>query len=97
MAETVKKYRPANGSEGADFMSRWCDKCEHDVVSACPLIAATMCFEADDHRYPTAWTFDGDGKPCCTAFEPTDEPSDKAAERAGQENLFAGVREEPKT
>ncbi len=65
------KYRPANGAEGGFFMEGWCEKCAKDNLglNGCVIIAAAMCFEKNDERYPKEWVYDKDGDPCCTAFE----------------------------
>jgi hypothetical protein len=67
----TEKYRPSNGSEGMDFMSRFCDVCKKDnpdKMILCPIIAATFAFNVDDPMYPKEWIYD-EGKPICTAFE----------------------------
>lgn len=67
----VKRYRPANGSEGAWFMSKWCDKCAYDQSDDgdfCKIQCLTMALPVGDPDYPKEWTFNDDGKPICTAF-----------------------------
>lgn len=74
------KYRPANGTEGIEFMAHWCDQCEHDrafqegVGDSCPIAAAVMVYEKHEPGYPAEWTYDAEGQPCCTAFKPEGEP-----------------------
>jgi hypothetical protein len=70
----MKPYRPANGMDGAVFMSRFCDQCERDRDfrendgDSCPIAAASVAFDVTDHQYPTEWVEDAGG-PRCTAFE----------------------------
>jgi hypothetical protein len=70
----TKAYRPANGMEGAIFMTRFCDQCEHDRSfresegDSCPIAAATMAFAVTDPEYPKEWIED-EGGVRCTAFE----------------------------
>lgn len=69
------KYRPSNGTEGADFIDYWCGNCERDrgfrenpdSGTGCEIIASTMIYEIDHPYYPKEWCY-VDGKPCCTAF-----------------------------
>ncbi len=73
-------YRPSCGTEGADFMERWCCHCERDrafqenpdAADGCPIVAATFRFEIDHPEYPKEWIEDEKG-PRCTAF--TTDPS----------------------
>lgn len=65
----MKKYRPSNGTEGIDFMGRFCDRCKKDINCDCPIIAATMAFRIADPEYPEEWQYVEQGRPVCTAFE----------------------------
>jgi hypothetical protein len=88
-----KKYRPACGSEGANFIDRWCYSCKRDEAfrnddgDSCPIVANSFVFDVDDPRYPSEWTFNDEGRPICTAFEPVDAP-DKRDENAAIGDLF---------
>lgn len=68
-------YRPSNGTEGAGFMSRWCDRCERDRDyrdndgDSCPIAANTFVYDWNDPNYPVEWREDGPEGPRCTAFE----------------------------
>lgn len=68
----IVKYRPSNGTEGHGFMSRFCEQCTRDDggigVTVCEIIGDTMAYEVDEPDYPSAWTYDKDGRPCCTEF-----------------------------
>lgn len=74
-----EKYRPANGSEGDWFMSQFCYRCTKDlhapIEGGCPIVVLTLCLGTDDPKYPPEWTYDADGRPTCTAFDPI-EPDD---------------------
>ncbi|KKC25794.1 hypothetical protein WP12_12110 [Sphingomonas sp. SRS2] len=68
-------YRPSNGSEGRDFMNRWCGVCERDRAfregegDSCEIAAMTMAVSVDDPAYPREWRQDGPNGPRCTAYE----------------------------
>jgi hypothetical protein len=50
----MKPYRPANGTDGAIFMSRFCDQCERERDfrendgDSCPIAAASVAFDVAD-------------------------------------------------
>lgn len=75
----MRKYRPANGTEGMAFMERWCDVCKRDEAfrngegDSCPIVANTLVYDVGDSQYPTEWRYGEDGRPQCTAFEPSQE------------------------
>lgn len=83
----IELYRPSCGTEGADFMSRWCCRCVRDKAfreedgDSCPIAAATMIYHIDQPEYPREWREDGPSGPRCTAFvaEGDEEPQDPAA------------------
>lgn len=62
-----EKYKPANGTEGDIFMSRWCDGCSKQEDCMIPHI--TIFIDEDDAEYPQQWIYEND-VPICTAFEP---------------------------
>lgn len=72
----IEKYRPSNGTEGAGFMSRFCDQCRNDDggvgETVCEIIGNTMAYDVDDPEYPDAWCYGQDGQPQCTAFHSKD-------------------------
>lgn len=78
MTET-ELYRPSNGSEGVDFMERFCFRCERDAKfqisqkaeDGCPIVAASFMYQLDDDGYPKEWRYGKDENPTCTAFEPS--------------------------
>jgi hypothetical protein len=68
-----KPYRPANGTEGDIFMSKFCYKCVHDDYeneNYCDILSGTLFFEPEDVEYPQEWIYDKKGRPVCTAFCP---------------------------
>ena len=76
---TPERYRPSNGSEGADFIDRWCAGCRRDTDyrrgdgDSCKIVADTMAYDEDDPRYPVEWTYAADDTPYCAAFEPVED------------------------
>ncbi|EPR09903.1 hypothetical protein M527_07200 [Sphingobium indicum IP26] len=75
-------YRPSCGSEGADFMARWCGRCTRDIEGYCRISADTMVFRVTDFEYPVEWRTDSVHGPRCTAFDaidPMDQPFDPGA------------------
>ena len=70
-----ERYRPSCGTEGADFMDRWCVACAKDDMlrggesAKCQILSDTMLYEVDDPRYPAEWVRDAEsGRTRCTAF-----------------------------
>lgn len=76
MQDRTEPYRPSCGSEGMDFMERWCAKCWRDAAfqagdgDGCIIAANAIAWDIDDAEYPAEWIEDATG-PRCTAFEPT--------------------------
>jgi hypothetical protein len=67
----MRKYRPANGTEGMIFMKEWCWNCRYEDEGDglfCPIMSATFMYDVNDPKYPRHWQYDGD-KPVCTAFK----------------------------
>jgi len=70
------KYRPSCGTEGLDFMAKFCDRCEYDkdfyetlmAEDGCPIIAKAMTHNVNDPKYPKEWTYKK-GSPICTKFK----------------------------
>jgi hypothetical protein len=50
-----------------------CRNCQHcqelDAEGYCPILAATMIYDAKDAEYPKEWKIGGDTQPECTAFK----------------------------
>lgn len=90
----MHKYRPACGTEGADFIDHWCGRCKRDKAfrndegDSCPIVANSFIFDVDDPRYPSEWQYDDKGHPICAAFEEMGSP-DKRDENAAIRDLFA--------
>lgn len=76
-------WRPANGTEGADFEANWCRHCLNSkpnvwedefgnhVVSGCEIVDATFW----GHVLAIDWIV-RDGRPWCTAFR--EDPANPA-------------------
>jgi len=91
-----KLYQPSNGSEGMEFMARYCDQCIHDAEyqknlnpeDGCPQLAASMAFNPGEPEYPQEWIEDDDGYGFCTKFILKDsEDEDKYNARLRREAL----------
>lgn len=69
---SAEPWRPANGSEGDWFESRFCDHCaKPQLVNGtwdCPIQTNAFFFDLDDPEYPPEWIMEN-GAPRCTAFE----------------------------
>lgn len=72
-------YRPGSGTEGMAFDDNWCAHCARDAeyraggddadpALGCRILADSFCYEKTDPKYPKAWVYGKDGRPCCTAF-----------------------------
>jgi hypothetical protein len=93
-------YRPSCGSEGADFMLRWCDRCERDRAfredrgDSCPIAAATV-YQEDDPKYPKEWRWNEESGAHCTAFTPNPEdPAWPVDPAAAIHDLFQSINPE---
>lgn len=75
-----RPYRPSNGTEGAGFMERFCNRCKRDALyrktqdgeDGCTILLATLIYDVHDELYPPEWIADdsvGLVNPRCTAFE----------------------------
>lgn len=67
----MRKYQPSNGTEGMEFIAKFCDNCIHDHVPSekyCEIVTMTMCLDVNDENYPIEWTYDDEDKPTCTKF-----------------------------
>ncbi len=77
--KTTVPYRPSSGTEGADFMAQWCDRCKRDEAfqagdgDSCSIAAASLVYRVGDDEYPKEWVYNP--RPCCTVFDPIDQPS----------------------
>ena len=78
-------YRPANGTEGMDFMGRWCSRCTGDANEDCPILAASFCGEVPQWRYEH-------GEPACTDFAAADPLEQPFMQTAAVRDLFPGAR-----
>lgn len=84
----AQPYRPANGTEGDEFISRWCDRCVRGTEDdPCPILGATLFLAEDDPDYPTEWAEDENG-PRCTAFATSQDDTTGIIPDARQPGLF---------
>lgn len=73
-ADSGRKWRPSNGTEGEIFVESWCCQCSRDADEDCPILAATFAHDVDDPAYPPEWQIGQDGQPKCTAWLAVDDP-----------------------
>jgi len=72
----MKKYRPSNGTEGMGFIESFCENCIHEKFMhtnsdddlKCEILSNSMLYDLSDPEYPSEWTYDALGKPCCTKY-----------------------------
>lgn len=67
--EHGEKFRPSNGTVGEAFMDDFCHICMR--FNGCEIYPRAMLYQIDEPEYPVEWTYDADGKACCTAHVPT--------------------------
>lgn len=81
-------YRPANGTEGDEFISQWCDRCVRGKTGdPCAILGDTLFLDADDPDYPREWIEDDDG-PRCTAFAASQDETTGVIADPRQARLF---------
>lgn len=62
-APTLKPFRPSNSDQGYAFTSRWCDRCEREVVkNGCSILTQSLIGQAAE------WIYNEQGEPICTAW-----------------------------
>ena len=90
----TRPYRPSNGSEGAYFIERWCDRCVHDephrnnTGDSCAIVANSMAFRVRDPEYPKEWVQEDNGSNArCTAFLAVGDDPELAAARADKRQM----------
>lgn len=81
-------YHPSSGTEGMDFIAKWCARCARDKNEDCPILAASFCGQVDEWRYER-------GEPVCTEFTAIDKNDQPRMEQAGVADLFPGSRKSP--
>lgn len=80
--QTIRLYKPSNGTAGRCFIESWCGRCKSDRVmngdvdaedagddEYCRILNATFCHDIGDPKYPREWRYNEAGEPVCTAFE----------------------------
>lgn len=88
-----ERYKPGSGTEGMDFIGKWCGRCQRDD-GECQIIAAVYYYGADDPKYPAEWTYER-GEPVCTAFTAFDPLDVPQMETAAVADLFPGTTVRP--
>ena len=63
----IKKYRPANVTEGYDFQEDFCYNCAKDM-DTCSILLDAELYNVDNTGYPEEWQYNSDDQPVCTAF-----------------------------
>lgn len=88
MPDANRPYRPSNGSEGMDFMARWCERCFKLRGGRCGILNRTMIYDTRDAKYPSEWRY-VNGSPTCTAFtDPGDSKPRITRPAKGQKEMF---------
>jgi hypothetical protein len=73
----IRKYRPANGTEGMEFMAKFCDRCQVEVdsgLNGCDIRIETMIYETDVSEYPSEFIINDEGQAECLGFKPIPPP-----------------------
>ena len=84
----MAQYYPCSGTEGADFISKWCARCRLDANDDCAILASSFCGPVDP------WIYER-GEPVCTAFEANDPENLPFLKSAAVADLFPGSRRRP--
>lgn len=87
-------YRPGSGTEGMDFIAKWCGRCSKDENEDCPILAATFALEVGHPDYPAAWHYER-GEPVCADFAAIDPLDQPHMETAAVRDLFVGSPRRP--
>jgi hypothetical protein len=90
----ARLYRPLRGTEGMDFIAKWCGLCAKDDNDDCPILAASFVYEVDDPKYPNEWRYERD-EPICTAFRASDPMAEPHMKSAAVKDLFPGSPKRP--
>ena len=78
-------YGPASGTEGMDFIGKWCGRCACDENDECPILADSFTKKVPEWRLER-------GEPVCTGFQPIDPTDLPHMETAAVRDLFPGSR-----
>jgi hypothetical protein len=73
----TRLYRPSSGTEGADFIEHFCERCLRDAkyretddgADSCDILRRSFLHSTEEPEYPSEWNYGEDGLPTCTAFE----------------------------
>lgn len=69
----MRRYRPANGTEGIEFAARFCARCAFDTEDldeedGCPIAADALAYQVNEPGFPKEWVQGCAKGPHCTAF-----------------------------
>ena len=66
----AKPYMPSNGTEGAAFIARFCDRCirQHPNPDKSPQCDEIL-LQSMIGNQPKEWVYNEQGQPLCTAFK----------------------------
>jgi len=81
----METYRPTSGTEGMDFIGKWCGRCARDANDDCPILAASFMRAVDEWHYER-------GEPVCAEFEAADPLDLPRLESAAVADLFPRSR-----
>lgn len=89
LVNTIKPYRPSNGTDGEIFMDRFCWHCtRHCETAPCEILHRSLIHGVDDDEYPKEWVKDErTGDPFCKAFTQKDPPDPHMVEERCEKTL----------
>lgn len=100
----MRRYRPANGTEGIEFAARFCARCAFDAEDldeqdGCPIAADAVVYEVNEPGFPKEWVQDEPCGPRCTAFleRIPGEPMKDVRAVAQIREVYEGLRRDPVT
>jgi hypothetical protein len=75
-----KKYRPSNGTEGDQFINRFCDHCAYEKFIhtsnsndlKCEILSKSLLYNINEAEYPEEWQYNSRNKPICTQYKKYD-------------------------
>lgn len=89
-----QQYGPTSGTEGMDFMVKWCARCLCDANEDCPVLATGYAYGLGAGKPPVEWQLER-GEPVCTAFDPADPLDQPHMASAAVCDMFPASRRLP--
>jgi len=91
----MKPFYPSNSTEGIQFDSLWCEKCDRDRAyredplkeKSCRYLRDAMIYDCKTEGYKHQWFYDKSDQPFCAAFIPIKTEEEKEQEAALQDRL----------